>query len=380
MKKLESFDFKGKNVLVRCDFNVPISNEGQILDNFRIKMALPTIEYLVKEKARVILMSHLETKTKKPSLKYVVPELEKLLGQKIELFPNYLGKNARKKIGDIEQGRIILLENLRFNEGEKNNDKEFAKTISSLGDIFVNEAFSVCHRNHASIVSIPKYLPSTTGMLFEKEVKVLSKVSKKPNRPFVIIIGGIKTREKIRPILNILKMADHLLLGSKIGEAIFSEKGILIGRDFPQEKLINELDLTNHKIHLPVDGIISLEGVKEGYLRKGGIDGLRKKEEVFDIGPETIRVFKKIIKDAKTILWNGPLGIYEDEKFEMGTKEIANSIVENYSAFKVAGGGDTVSAIKKYNLINKFDFLSIAGSAMLQFLAGEKMPGIQALK
>ncbi len=380
MKKLQDFNFKGKNVLVRCDFNVPLSKEGKILDDFRIKRSLPTLKYLIKEKARVILISHLETKKGKFSLKHLVSRLEKLLGQKVKFLPNYLKENSRKEIEKIiKPGQVVLLENIRFHKEEKENDVSFAKKISKLGDIFVNEAFSVCHREHTSIVAIPNYLPKATGFLLEKELNVFSKLLKKPKHPFVAIIAGIKVETKIKTILNILKIVDHLILGGKIGEAIFAQKGIIAGRDFAEVKLMEKIDLTNPKIHLPLDVIIALNNLKEGYLRKGGLGTLKKEEGVFDIGPESIKVFKKIIKPAKTILWNGPLGMHEDKRFEKGTKEIADTIVKNYSAFKVAGGGETVSAINTFGLADKFDFLSTGGGAMLEFLAGEKLPGIEAL-
>ncbi len=379
MKKLQDFNFKGKNVLVRCDFNVPLSSQGQVLDDFRIKATLPTIEYLIERKAKVILMSHLETRDEAISLKQIVPKLEELLGKKIKFLVNYLEKDAKREIEEVKLGEVILLENLRFHREEKENNKPFAKKISKLGDFFVNEAFSVCHRNHASLVSIPEYLPKAAGILLEREIKVLSQLLKKFNRPFVAIIGGIKVSSKIKTILNILKIADHLLLGSKMGEVILAEKEILIGRRLPKEKLVQELNLTDPKVHLPLDGVMALRDVKEGSLRKAGLGTLRTKEEVFDIGPETIKIFKEMIKTAKTILWNGPLGMFEDKRFELGTKEIADSIVRNYSAFKVAGGGETILAIRKFKLEEKFDFLSSGGGAMLQFLAGEKLPGIEAL-
>lgn len=380
MKKLQDFNFKEKIVLVRCDFNVPLSKDGKILDDFRIKMALPTIKYLMKEKARVVLISHLETKRGKLSLKHLLLILEELLGQKVKFLSDYLKENARKEIEKIKPGQVVLLENIRFQRGEKEDDASLARKISKLGDIFVNEAFSVCHRKHASIVGLPKNLPKAGGFLLEKEVDVFSNLLKKPKRPFVAIIGGIKIGTKIKTILNILKIADHLILGSKIGEAIFSQKGIIVGREFTEVKLIEKIDLTNPKIHLPLDGVIALKNLKEGYLRKGGLGTLRKEEDVFDIGPESIKIFKEVIKLARTILWNGPLGMYEDKRFEEGTKTIADAIVRNYSAFKIAGGGETVSAINVFGLADKFDFLSTGGGAMLEFLAGEKLPGVEALE
>ena len=379
MKKLQDFNFKGKNVLIRCDFNVPLSKEGKVLDDFRIRKALPTIKYLIEKEARVILMSHLETKDKTFSLKLLIPHLEKLLDKKIQFFPNYLKKDTREKIDLIEPDCVALLENLRFHEGEKKNDKDFAKKISELGDIFVNEAFSSCHRSHASIVGVPNYLPATAGLLLEKEIRVFSNILKKPKRPFVAIIGGIKIETKIKTILNILKVADHLLLSSKMGEVFFAQKKLIVGRDIAEEKLIEQVDIANTKLHLPLDGMIALKDLKENYLRVGGIGTLRKEESVFDIGPESIKSFKEIIRKAKTILWNGPMGMYENKKFEHGTKEIAQAITRNHLALKVAGGGETVSAIKKFNLTKRFDFLSTGGGAMLEFLAGEELPGIKVL-
>ena len=380
MKKLKDFDLKGKRVLVRSDFNVPFSEKGQILDEFRIKKTIPTINYLIEQGAKVILMSHLEEKGEKPSLKIIVPSLERFLGKKVKFLADCLGQAIKKEVGKMKGGDVVLLENLRLHKEEKNNEASFAKELSELGDIFVNEAFSVSHRAHASIVGLPKYLPSTMGFLLEKEIEVLSGLLEKPEHPFVTIIGGIKIETKIKPILNILKTADDLLLGSKIGEILLAGKDILIGRGLEQEKLIERIDLTDKRIHLPLDGVMALRDPKEKYLRKGGIGTLRKEEEIFDIGPETVKFFKEIIKNAKTILWSGPVGMYEDKRFETGTKEIAEAIIRNYSAFKVAGGGDTVSALKKLNLMEKFDFLSTGGGAMLEFLAGNNLPGIEVLQ
>ena len=372
MKRIQDFDIKGKNVLVRCDFNVPISREGDVLNDFRIRMALPTIKYLVEKKARVILMSHLETRGKTFSLERLIPKLEELLNRKIIFFAEYLKKGARAEMEKVDLGEIILLENLRFNKEEKENDEGFAKNISELGDIFINEAFSSCHREHSSIVGVPKHLPKAPGFLLEKELKIFSDVLKNPAHPFVAIMGGVKINTKIKTILNILDVVDDLLLGSKMGEVILAQKGILAGREFSPEELVKNIDLKNPKIHLPVDGVIDSQKIVD-------IRSLKKEENIFDIGPRTIESFKKIIKKAKTILWNGALGMFEDSIFEKGTAEIARAIVES-SAFKIAGGGETISSINQFGLADKFDFLSTGGGAMLEFLAGEKLPGVEALK
>lgn len=365
MKKLTDFDFKNKTVLLRCDFNVPVSQDGEILDDFRIRKAIPTIRYLMKGKARIILMSHLGLKKKNLSLIHIIPKLNELLNQKVELLTDYIEEGAKEKIKKMEFGQIILLENLRFYEQEKTNDDEFAKKLSRLGDIFINEAFSVSHREHASIVSIVKYLPSTFGILFEKELEVLSKILEEPKHPFVVIVGGIKIKTKMKTIINLLEKADYLLLGCKMGEAVLAYR--------------DDVEI-NERIQFPLDGIIGLRDQTDKRIREGAMATVKKEEDFFDIGPKTIKLFKRIIREAKTILLNGPVGVYENKRFEKGTREILNAITNNKSAFKVTGGGDTISAIKKFGLTEKFDFLSTGGGAMLKFLAGEKLPGIEALK
>lgn len=384
MKKLKDFNFSGKKVLVRVDFNIPLNKDREIGDDFRIKKTLPTIEYLIKEKAKVILISHLESGIEKLSLEPVSKILGKLLSMEVKFLPDCVGKKTEKEIVKMADGEIVLLENLRFYSGEKTNDEKFARALSKIADFYVNDAFSVCHRPHASIIGIPKILPSAAGFLLEKEIEILSHVLENPLQPLVVIIGGAKIFNKIGIIVNFLKKADHLLLGGKVANAILNAKGIChscseILKEKNKEK-IAEIEITNPKIHLPLDGIISLPGYQKEYLRKGGIGSIRKEEGIFDIGPETIHIFSEIIKTAKTIFWSGPLGMYEDEFFEKGTKEIAKQIISNYSAFKIAGGGDTVSALNKFGVLDKFDYISTGGGAMLEFLSGKKLPGIEILK
>ena len=412
MKTLKDFNFKGKKVLVRCDFNVPLDEKrGMISDDFRIRQTIPTIEYLIKKGGKVILMSHLgrpEGKfIKELSLKPVSQKLEELLKRKVhpvksreagispkaklfnrvKFLPDCQGEKVEKEIEKMRPGEVILLENLRFYKEDEENERNFAKALSKLGDIFVNEAFSVCHRFHASIVGIPKYLPKAPGLLLEKEIKILSQVLKKPWRPLVVVIGGAKVSHKIKVVKKFLEKADQVLLGGKIANVILATKGILLNQPIPEPEVIKEIekiDLTCPKLHLPVDVLISLAdletGLKEGYFRQGGPGQIRKDENAYDIGPETIKIFSRIIKEGKMIFWSGPLGMFEEEKFEKGTKEISQTIVRNHPAFKIAGGGDTLLALNKFGLIDKFDHLSIGGGAMLQFLAEETLPGIEALK
>lgn len=386
MKTLKDFNFKGKRVLLRCDFDVPLSQKGEILDDFRIRQTIPTIEYLIKNEAKVILISHLgrpEGKSQDFSLKPISLRLEKLLKRKVKLLADCIGGKVEREIEKMEPKDIVLLENLRFHKGEKENNENFTKALAKLGDIYINDAFGACHRAHASIVGLPNYLPSGAGFLLEKEIKVLSKVLEKPWHPLVAIIGGVKIETKIKVIEKFLEKADHLLLGSKIAEIILIAKGILVGREFPEKEIldkIKKINLTNPKLHLPTDGMMALASLDEKYSRIGAIGTLRKEEEIFDIGSETIKIFSEIIKTAKMIIWNGPIGYFERPPFDTGTKKIAEAICRNYSAFKIAGGGETDSFLHQSGLREKFDLVSTGGGAMLEFLSGEKLPGIEALK
>ena len=420
MKFLKDFELKGKRALVRCDFNVPLSPKGEILDDFRIKETIPTIEYLIKKGAKLLLMSHLgrPAQNQKYSLKPIAPRLEELLGKPVKFLADCIGEKVEKEIKKMKRGDTILLENLRFHRKEEENDEGFTKKLVKLGDIYINDAFSASHRGHASIVGIPKYLPSGEGLLLEKEIKILSKVMHNPWRPLIVIIGGVKIDTKIGVISQFLKKADHLLLGGEVANTILIGKGLSLGKslagdkgivkkgeedkssssatesrlrdeggkesealfDFAAARAIEEINITNPKLHLPVDGFISLEKRQEDYFREGAIGTIKKEEKIFDIGPETIKIFSEIIKEAKMILWSGPLGLFEEKKFEKGTKKTAENIVKNKSAFKIIGGGDTIAAVDKFGLLDRFDHVSTGGGAMLEFLSGEKLPGIEALK
>jgi len=260
---------------------------------------------------------------------------------------------------------------------------EFARSLSQLGDIFVQEGFSVCHREHASVVGIPKFLPGYPGFLLEKEVNVLSWVMKNPERPFVSVIGGIKIGDKIKLLEKLLQTSDFVLVGGKIANTILVVKGICVRDSWTEDELklrnsLQFLNIANPKLQLPVDGIISLSSLEENYLRIGAVGTLRKEEDIFDIGPETIEKFKMIISTAKTIVWNGPLGYFEREEFEDGTLETMKAIAAA-DAFTVAGGGETTEIILKEKMEEKFDHISSGGGAMLDFIAGERMPGIEVL-
>ena len=344
MKTIRDFNFRNKYVLVRCDFNVPLSGSGEILDDFRIKQTIPTIEYLIKEGAKIILMSHLgrpEGKaTEKLKLNPVQNRLTEYLDVSIVKASDCFGSEIEKWTKEMQPGEVLLLENLRFHKEEEENDKNFAKELSKLGDIYINDAFGASHRAHASIVGIPKYLPSGAGLLLEKEIKILAGLMRNPKKPLVAIIGGKKVETKAKLIDKISFVADSLLIGGLIQKEL-KEKRIFLKH--PQ------------KITEPVDEI-------------------RGK----DIGPKTIKLFKDKIKGAKTVFWNGPLGMIEKQEFSKGSKEIAKAIIKS-RAFSVIGGGETLKFLNEIGLLEKFNHTSVGGGAMLAFLSGEELPGIKAL-
>lgn len=338
MKTIRDIDVKNKKVLVRCDFNCPINEKGEILNDFRIKRTVPTIKYLISKNAKIILMSHLDDPGGKivESLRlvWVQKKLSEHLHSPVIKSPDCIGKEVQEAVENIKNGEILLLENLRFYMEEEENDMGFAKDLSGLGDVYVNDAFGASHRRHASIVGVPKYLPAFAGFLLEKEIKTLKNVLEKPKRPLVGIFGGVKVETKLPTIKKFIEIADYVLVGGKIAKEIsFSANNLLVA------------DLT-----------------KDG----------------FDINKQSIEKFKEIIKKAGTIVWNGPLGYFEKPEYEKGTKEIAKAIAES-TAFKVLGGGETLFAVSKYDLENKVDFLSTGGGAMLEFLAKETLPGLEVI-
>jgi len=345
VKTLKDFNFKNKRVLVRCDFNVPLSKNGEILDDFKIKATIPTIEYLVERGAKLILMSHLG----KPEGKVVdnlrlTPVQEKLmeyLDFSVTKAWDCVGREIEDWINQMQPGEILLLENIQFHPGETKNDTDFAKALTGYADIFIMEAFGQAHRDYASITGIPKYLPSGAGFLLEKEIKALTALMRNPKKPLIAIIGGAKVETKTKLINKISENADYVLVGGLIKKEIDENK----------VKLKNP-----QKIVAPIDDI-----------------------DTFDIGPQTINLFKEKIKLAETIFWNGPLGKIEEKPFQNGSKEIAKAIIESGSV-SVVGGGETVEFINKIGLTEKFSHVSTGGGAMLDFIADGKLVGIEALK
>jgi 3-phosphoglycerate kinase len=387
MLKLQNIDLKGKQVLVRCDFNVPLNDKGEISDDFRIKKVIPTINYIREKADTVILISHLgrpEGIDPAFSLKPIAKRLSELMETNVKFFDDPIGAGLKSKIHALGSHEVVLLENLRFYKGEEENDPKFVKQLASLADVFVQEGFGVCHRAHASTYGVPQLLPSCPGFLLQEEMDVLDKAMNNPKHPFVAIIGGVKISTKTKLIDKLIEKADNVLVGGKIANSILVVKGICIKDKWTYEEsrlveVIDKVELTSPKLHLPVDGVMALSDLSEGYMRVGAVGTVKKEEDIFDIGPETIEKFKDIIKEAKTIIWNGPLGYYENDYFRRGTNEIMKAIAES-DAYSIIGGGDTVDVIHQLNIEKDFDYISTGGGAMLDYISGEDMPGIKVLK
>ena len=354
LPNVKKINFKGKRVLLRVGFDVPIKN-GKIAENFRIKKTLPTVRFLQNNGAKIILLSHLGEKggSLKPVANYLKPWFKNF-----KFIPALFNSSVKREIYKMKEGDIIMLENLRMDRGEEKNSKNLAKKLAGLGDIYVNEAFSVSHRKHASIVGIPKYLPSYAGLLFEKEVKNLEKAFK-PKHPFLVILGGIKFESKLCVLERFLKIADKIFIGGALANNFFRLKGINIGKSLFDRNVPVKKYLKNKKIILPVD------------VR-------RKNNRILDIGPKAIKELSNLIKNSKFILWNGPMGNFEEKNLSSGTFSVAKLIAKS-RAVSIVGGGDTVAAITKLGIISKFSFVSTAGGAMLEFLAKGTLPGIEAL-
>ncbi|MDE2233318.1 MAG: phosphoglycerate kinase [Patescibacteria group bacterium] len=369
--EIEYFD--GVKILVRADFNVPIKN-GAVTDDFRIRTALPTINFLCEKGAKVILMSHLEVKEGEKATLAPVAEVLKKLGREVKFISNI--RDANEFIDhELDNGQCVLLENLRLNEGEKKNDRKFAEELASLADIFVNEAFSACHRKHASIVGVPQFLPSYAGFQLEKEVKNLSQAFN-PAHPFIFILSGAKFETKLPLLEKFLRIADTVFVGGALANDIFKAKGYETGRSVVSDGSVDlSKYLSNPKLTVPVDVVIENNEIKAPNL-------LGKDEKIVDAGPATVESLRGKINAAKFILWNGPLGLYEDG-FTAATagvtRIVADHTSENKNVMSIVGGGDTVAAIESLGISDKFTFLSTGGGAMLDFLAQGNLPGIEAL-
>lgn len=384
-RTIKDVDYKGKRVLVRVDYNVPLK-EGRVKDNKRITASLPTIEYLLKEGASVVLMSHLgrpKGEYKEDlSMKPVAEELEKVLGKEVKFIPdkNVVSQEVISKARELKPGEVALIENTRFVKGEEKNDEAFAKELAKLGEAYVNDAFGTSHRAHASNVGVSKYLPMALGFLVEKEVKNLDLVLKNPEKPYVAILGGAKVSDKINVIENLINIVDKIVIVGAMAFTFLKAEGVSVGKslveddkiDFAKE-LLQKAKAKNVEIILPIDFVVAdevsedaeAETVKEIPADKMGLD----------IGPETVALIKEKLTGVKTVVWNGPCGVFEIEKFAKGTFEVAHILAE-IDAVKIVGGGDSASAIKKSGYEDKFTHISTGGGASLEYLEGKVLPGI----
>lgn len=380
----EAGDLKGKRVLVRADFNVPLGDDGVVDENeaWRITASLPTIKFLLENDAKVILMSHLGRPDGQVVEEFRLGPVQDRLSEMLELSvtkaPDCIGEVAQEAVAAMQEGEIVLLENLRFHAEEEANDMEFAKQLAALGDIYVNEAFSASHRAHASIEAITHFLPSYAGLGLEKEISALGKVIDNPVRPATIIMGGLKAETKL-PVINfLLDKFDNILIGGVIANFLLEADGVDIGKSVKDDLDINEakkIDLKNPKIHIPVDVVTDNPDKQNVDLATEKVGDFR----ILDIGEKSLEEYKEIIKNSGTVVWNGSVGLFEEEAYARGTREIAKTMAES-SAETIIGGGDTILALVNFGYIDDMKHVSTGGGAMLEFLSGEKLPGIEALK
>ena len=392
MKSINQIDFSEKKAFVRVDFNVPFDDAGRISDNSRIVAALPTIKHILSSGGSCILASHLgrpKGKTKDLSLSKLVPELEKLLSTKVLFSDDCIGEKTESQCSRLKPGEVILLENLRFYKEETNADESFAKKLSNLAEIYVNDAYGTTHREHASTSTMAKFFDlKSPGILLENEIASLKKLMDNPSGPVTAIIGGAKVSSKISVIANMLDVVDNLIIGGGMAYTFIKNNGGDIGDSiFEKDKLndcseiISLAEQKNVNVFLPEDVVASNEFSNEGLKKAVNIYNIPKGWQGLDIGPLTISKFEKIVTESKTILWNGPMGVFEMPAFEQGTLAIAKSVAKATSsgAFSLIGGGDSVAAIKKFNLQDEVSFISTGGGAMLESLEGKILPGIKVL-
>ena len=393
MVSIDKHNFNSKKVIVRVDFNVPLKKNNKILDNTRIIKSKATIQKILNDGGSCILMSHLgrpEKKDDKFSFKTILPQIEQILKLKIIFIKNFNEEESLEKIRKIKSGEVALLENLRFHPQEQAGDERFAKKLASLADCFVNDAFGTSHRPHASTTVIAKYFPNNkfSGHLLDQEANAISKVLRSGKKPVLAIIGGAKVSSKITVINSILQRADNVIIGGGMAFTFIKALGGQIGNSIFEKEFLDEAKfiLTNAKskgvkIHLPIDVVCSLEFRNDSQRRVFEINKIPEKWQGLDSGPKTSKAFHDVIMKSKTILWNGPVGVFEMENFSKGTISLGESIVSSTAngAFSLVGGGDSVAAAKKFNLIDSLSYVSTGGGAMLESLEGKQLPGIKAL-
>ncbi len=389
-----NIDFKNTRALIRVDFNVPLNAQFEVSDNTRIKAAIPTIQEILNQGGSVVLMSHLgrpkEGPTEKYSLKHVLPELEKLLEKKINFADDCIGEQAYKLSASLQPGEILLLENLRFYKEEEKGDVAFAEKLSKHGDAYVNDAFGTAHRSHASTAVIARFFPhkKTFGYCIESELKSINKVLHESQRPFTAIIGGAKVSDKIIILQQLIKKADNIIIGGGMAFTFIKALGGTIGKSLVEDDrletardIIEAAKKQQVNIYLPSDSVIADNFNNEAHIKMSAINNIPDGWMGLDIGEASVKTFTEVVVGSKTILWNGPMGVFEMSNFEKGTKNMALAIAEatKRGAFSLIGGGDSVAAINKYHLANQVSYVSTGGGALLEYIEAGTLPGISAI-
>lgn len=388
-KTLKDVDVKGKRVFCRVDFNVPMQ-DGRITDETRIRAALPTIQYLVDNGAKVILASHFgRPKGKVVEEMRLTPvgvRLSELLGKEVNKADEAYGDSVKATIDTMNEGDVLLLENVRFYPGEEKNDPELAKSFAELADVYVNDAFGAAHRAHASTEGVAHYLPAVSGFLMEKELEVLGKALSNPERPFTAIIGGAKVKDKIGVIENLLELVDNLIIGGGLAYTFVKAQGHEIGKSLLEadkielaKSFMEKAKAKGVNFYMPVDAIVADDFSADANTKVVSIEEIPADWEALDIGPKTAEIYRDVIQKSKLVIWNGPMGVFEIDKFAGGTKAVAEALAEAEGAYSVIGGGDSAAAVEKFNLAEKMSHISTGGGASLEFMEGKALPGVVAL-
>ena len=388
-KTVKDVDVKGKRVLVRVDFNVPIA-DGAVTDDTRVRAALPTIRYLIDHGARVILCSHLGRPKGEPDPKYSLRPvrfvLQRLVGRNVAFVADIVGADAQDAVSRMVDGEILMLENVRFAPGEKANDPAFAKALAALADIYVNDAFGAAHRAHASTAGVAEFLPAYAGLLLAREVGTLTGMLADPERPFVAILGGSKVSDKFGVIDKLIDVVDALLIGGGMAFTFLVAKGLGIGTSIvepdwvePAKQMLKKAEAKGVDLLLPVDFVLADRFAEDAETRIAGREEIPADMMGLDIGPASTELFKGAIADARTIFWNGPMGVFEMTAFESGTREVALAVARNSRAVSVVGGGDSVAALRKFDLEDRVTFVSTGGGASMKLLEGARLPGVESL-
>lgn len=391
-KTIRDIDLKGKRVLIRCDFNVPLDSNQNITDDTRIRAALPTLEYLVTQGAKVVVMSHLGRPKGKAAAEFslapVAVRLAELLGKQVEFADSdvVVDDSVKEKVAALKDGDVLLLQNVRFRKEETDNEPGFAKELASLGDVFVQEAFGTAHRAHASTAGVADYLPCVSGFLIEKEVKFLGSALQNPQRPFVAIMGGAKVGDKIKVIENLLTKVDTLIIGGGMSYTFYKAMGLEIGKSILDadnidlaKMLLEKATSLNVKLLLPIDIVCADEFSNDAKYQTYSRDQIPSDMMGLDIGEETVKLYSEEIAKAKTVVWNGPMGVFEMENFAKGTKAIAEALAIS-DATTIIGGGDSAAAVEQFGLADKMSHISTGGGASLEFLEGKILPGISIIE